>query len=135
MNNNISQDSLDALSTCHDDIQLVIRTVARNVPLVVTWGFRDMKTQNRFYRKGKSQLQWPESRHNEKPSKAVDAYPVVDGEVPWGDTHVFYHFAGYVRATAEQMGIPLRSGADWDEDFEFDDQEFDDLGHFELIDE
>ena len=44
----------------------------------------------------------------------------------------FYHFAGWVLATASRLSIPIRWGGDWDGDRDFMDQTFDDLVHFEL---
>ena len=41
-------------------------------------------------------------------------------------------FAGYVQGVAEQLGIKIRWGGDWDSDFDFKDQTFNDLVHFEL---
>lgn len=50
----------------------------------------------------------------------------------------WYHFGGYVLATADQLraqGVMtrrIRQGVDWDGDKKFDDQGFDDLPHTEL---
>ena len=41
-------------------------------------------------------------------------------------------FAGFVLGVANQMGIKLRWGGDWDQDFEVQDNKFDDFPHFEL---
>ena len=41
-------------------------------------------------------------------------------------------FAGFVLGVANQMGINLRWGGDWDQDFEVQDNKFDDFPHFEL---
>jgi peptidoglycan L-alanyl-D-glutamate endopeptidase CwlK len=43
----------------------------------------------------------------------------------------WYYYGGYVLGTADAMGIPLRWGGDWDNDREVNDQNFDDLPHFE----
>lgn len=47
----------------------------------------------------------------------------------------WYLFAGYVRATADRLGIRVRYGADWDGDFEVKDQNFHYLPHWELLDD
>ena len=44
---------------------------------------------------------------------------------------VFYYFGGYVLGTAQEMGIDIRWGGDWDGDRSISDQTFDDLVHFE----
>jgi peptidoglycan L-alanyl-D-glutamate endopeptidase CwlK len=52
-----------------------------------------------------------------------------------------HYFAGYVKATAEQLKKDqlichdIRWGGDWDSDTEVNDQTFIDLPHFELISE
>jgi len=44
----------------------------------------------------------------------------------------FMLFAGYVKGRAQEMGVDLRIGADWDGDFFTNDQSFHDAPHFEL---
>lgn len=74
-------------------------------------------------------------------SRAVDAapYPVIwpDKESPNYVAQIgrFYHFAGYVKKTAELMKLGIRYGGDWDGDGDFTDQTFNDLVHFELIED
>lgn len=69
------------------------------------------------------------SKHNEWPSQAIDVIPYP---VNWRDTSRMYYFAGYVKRVAEEMGVPLRWGGDWDGDTEVQDETFMDLPHFEL---
>ena len=45
----------------------------------------------------------------------------------------FYMLAGHILQTAQQLNITLRWGGDWDHDFDFTDQSFDDLGHYEIV--
>lgn len=86
-------------------------------------------------------MQWPLSMHNRFPSRAVDVVPYP---IEWPNLAMplhsyaramgrFYMFVGFVRATALDLGIPIRCGADWDGDFNIKDQNFHDLPHFELI--
>jgi hypothetical protein len=65
------------------------------------------------------------------PSRAVDVAPYP---IDWNDFKRFYHFAGIVRAVAHQRGVKIRWGGDWDSDFDFKDERFLDLPHFELVD-
>jgi len=44
-----------------------------------------------------------------------------------------YMFVGYIQGIAAALGIPLRSGADWDSDRQFEDHKFVDLPHHELV--
>ena len=43
----------------------------------------------------------------------------------------FYYFGGFVLGTAQEMGLDIRWGGDWDGDRSISDQSFDDLVHFE----
>ena len=70
------------------------------------------------------------SKHNSFPSLAVDVAPYP---INWSDKERFYFFAGYVKATADQMKIKIRWGGDWDGDTKVRDQTFMDLPHYELI--
>ena len=65
-----------------------------------------------------------------KPSLAVDVMP---HPINWKDTERCVYFAGYVMATARRMGIAVRWGGDWDQDFEVADEKFRDFPHFELV--
>lgn len=60
---------------------------------------------------------------------AVDVAPYP---IDWHDLNRWYAFGGYVRAVAEQLGIHVRWGGDWDMDWTFTDQSFHDLPHWEL---
>ena len=76
-------------------------------------------------------MQYPNGKHNQKPSLAIDVSPYP---INWRDTKRFYYFAGVVKAAAYSLGLNIRWGGDWDSDNDFNDQTFMDLVHFELID-
>jgi hypothetical protein len=75
-------------------------------------------------------VQWPDSKHNQSPSMAVDVAPYP---IDWADRERFNYFAGYVMGVASQHGIALRWGGDWNRDWKVRDNNFDDLPHYELI--
>ena len=124
--------SLEKLNSCHIDLQRLFLEVVKTYDCSVICGYRDKKTQNQAFKDGTSKLKYPESKHNKKPSIAVDVIPYP---VSWKNYRRFYHFAGYVTATAERLSIKIRSGVDWDSDFDLDDQLFIDAPHYELITE
>jgi len=126
-----SEKSRAKLETCDQRIQDVMNEVIKHWDCTILEGFRDEETQNEFFRTGRSKLQFPHGKHNQTPSRAVDVVPCP---IDWNDWNRFYAFAGYVMATADQMGIKLRSGLDWDSDKDFKDQNFNDAPHFELVD-
>jgi len=76
-----------------------------------------------------SKLKWPNSKHNRYLSHAIDAAPYP---IKWGDYKRFYHFGGFVKAIALNYNIDIIWGGDFDNDFDFNDQTFNDLVHFEL---
>ena len=118
------------LDTCHPDLQRLFKRVVETYDCSVLEGHRGEAAQNKAVDKGNSQLRWPKGKHNRKPSVAVDVAPYP---VDWNSQNRFYHFAGYVKAMALEMGLLVRWGGDWDDDFDFEDQSFDDLPHWELL--
>ena len=127
-----SEKSLNGLGTCDFRLQRVFQRVVQDFDCTIIEGHRDKERQNQMVDEGKSQVRWPNGKHNTEPSFAVDVcpYPVV-----WDDRERQTLFAGYVLATAKAMGVTLRWGGDWSMDFEVRDNQFDDLVHFEIVGE
>ena len=125
-----SEKSLSKLATCDVRLQRVFEAVVREFDCTILEGHRDKERQNRMVEEGKSQVRWPDGKHNTVPSSAVDVtpYPVV-----WDDRERQTLFAGFVLAIAKAMDIDLRWGGDWDRDTEVRDNTFDDLVHFEIV--
>lgn len=125
-----SQSSYQRLKSCHPDLQKLFMRVVENYDCTIIEGYRNEEDQNAAFKAGKSKLQYPHGKHNQNPSLAVDVAPYP---IDWSDLPRFYHFGGYVLAKAEELGITIRWGGDWDQDLSFSDQLFDDLVHFELV--
>ena len=127
-----SEKSLSRLGTCDSRLQQVFQQVVQNFDCTIIEGHRNKERQNQMVAEGKSQVRWPDGKHNTVPSLAADVcpYPVV-----WDDRERQTLFAGYVLATAKAMGIDLRWGGDWNRDTEVRDNSFDDLVHFEIVGE
>jgi len=101
-------------------------------------GHRDEDTQNFYYTTGKSKVQYPNSKHNVYPSRAVDAIPYPFNPEWWNVERYFYvwcEWGSWVKGLAAGKGIKLRWGFDWDGDFDLKDQTFYDGPHFELCEE
>ena len=124
-----SNSSKDKLSQCDTDLQAVFNYVIDVVDCTIITGRRDKYTQNELYRNAGSQLQYPDSKHNTSPAKAVDAAPYP---IDWQDRERATLFAGFVMGAADVLGVKLRWGGDWDQDWQVKDNGFDDLWHFEL---
>ena len=56
----------------------------------------------------------------------------IKNSIDWDDRERFTLFAGFVLGIAKSMGINLRWGGDWDQDWTVKDNKFDDFPHFEL---
>jgi len=95
-------------------------------------GHRGEARQNELRATGRSMLAFPHSKHNRTPSAAVDVVPYP---LNWGDRDRFHLFAGVVLGVAASMGLAVRWGGDWDRDFRPANNSFDDLPHYELIDD
>lgn len=122
-------DSKKNLDECHPLLQKLFEEVVRGFDCSVICGYRGEAKQNEAFRKGYSKLKFPKSKHNKVPAMAADVVPYP---LDWKDTNRMYYFGGYVKAKAEELGIDIRWGGDWDSDTEVDDQSFIDLPHFEL---
>lgn len=131
-----SETSLKRLETAHPDLRVLFMKVIEGVDNSIIVAYRSEDSQNKAFEEGKSKLRYPNSNHNLLPSMAIDAAPYP---IKWDDLKRFYYFAGFVKATAQQLlesgkiHHKIRWGGDWDSDNDFSDQNFNDLVHFELI--
>ena len=125
-----SEKSEEKLMTCNTQLIILFNEVIKYVDCTILDGFRTHEDQEKAFEQGKSSVHFPYSMHNRYPSRAVDVAPYP---IDWDDLKRFYHFVGFVRGVASQLEIKIRCGADWDGDFQWKDQKFHDLPHFELV--
>ncbi len=131
-----SASSFTKLSTCHPDLQTLFYEVIKYFDCTIIEGYRNQEDQHTAFIKGKSQLDWPNSKHNYQPAMAIDAAPYP---LDWGNTQRFYWFAGYVMGIAQKlkdegkMTHSIRYGGDWNRDENIDNERFKDLVHFEIM--
>lgn len=141
--NKYSRTSADKLAQGHGDLQLVFSVVLLAWDNTIITGHRGKEEQTEKFLNGESKLRWPLSKHNKKPSMAIDAspYPIPKkwGQGNRNEYEKFRYFAFYVLGIADallQAGLishQLRWGGDWDGDKDVNDQTFNDLIHFELV--
>jgi peptidoglycan LD-endopeptidase CwlK len=137
------------LHECHEDLILLFSMVIEVYDCSIIEAVRERFEQDKLFHAGKSQVQWPDSKHNvweeglihprtdeelepQPRSRALDAVPYP---IDWNNTKRFYHFAGIVEGIASGLGIDIIWGGDWTMDNDFKDQSFHDLPHFELVGE
>lgn len=137
--NYYSEISKARLKTCHKDLQTLFAHVIQDYDCTIVCGHRDQEAQDKAYSEGNSKLKYPQSKHNQNPSLAVDAAPYEKGQgIDWKPRQMAF-FAGYVRGMADYLyrnGIishRIRCGIDWDSDYDIDDEAFIDAPHFELM--
>ena len=127
-----SNPSRDKLYDCDHRLIMLFTEVLKVVDCSVITGHRTENDQMEAFIGGKSKVVWPNSKHNTFPAKAVDVAPYP---IDWEDRERFTLFAGLVLGLAEGMGIRIRWGGDWDRDWTVRDNDFDDLVHFELLED
>ena len=117
------------LVTLDKRLKKVLNEVIKHVDCSVIEGQRSEERQNKLFTEGKTKVKYPNGRHNASPSRAVDVVPYP---IDWNDRERFHLFAGFVLGISKSMGINLRWGGDWDQDWYVHDNMFDDFPHFEL---
>jgi peptidoglycan L-alanyl-D-glutamate endopeptidase CwlK len=124
--------------TCDPKIQQLMTKVSEKFPIIIIVGHRNQADQDKAFAEKKSKLRWPKSKHNSNPSRAVDAAPIVmkDGKetIDWNNRERLAYFGGYVMRVAEELGLKVRWGGDWNSNRDPKDDGWD-MVHFELVDE
>jgi len=124
-----STKSRSKLHTCDSRLVDLFNEVVKGFDCTIIEGHRGKKAQNEAFNKGNSKVRFPNGKHNQSPSVAVDVAPYP---IDWSDRDRFHYFSGYVLGIASQMGLKIRWGGDWDMDTKTKDNKFDDLVHFEI---
>ncbi len=108
------------LATCDMRLQMLVTKVSKQTPLMVVCGHRNEEKQNEAFGNGYTQVRWPNSKHNQEPSLAIDLCPLP---VNWQNTRHFFELAAYVWAESLKNDMPVVWGGSFS---------FGDYGHFEL---
>lgn len=123
--------SLKRLEGVHPDlIRVVVRAIQLTpIDFTVIEGVRSWERQRELYAQGKSKVL--NSKH--LTGHAVDLAPWVRGAIPWDDWSAFDQVATAMLQAAEQLGVAIRWGGDWNQNGRSDDETFLDGPHFELV--
>jgi len=140
--------SRSRLDTCHPDLILIMEEAIKIFDFSVLEGIRSTEQQQEYFETGRSKLDGinklsKHQDHGDNLSYAVDIMPYARGTNAFSgkelDKARFYFLAGVVKmATAKlqeegKISHSIRWGGDWDSDNIFDDQDFFDTPHFEII--
>lgn len=132
-----SNRSMDRLQTCDTRIVRICLTAIEHYDFTVICGHRGEKEQNEMVTLNRSKLNYPHSKHNEFPSHAVDLAPYSKRppHIMWQDRESFFYLAGLIMAISiELFGVKIRWGGDFGQDYNFKNDRFIDLPHFEIDD-
>lgn len=131
-----SRNSSRRLSTCTENVQWLMTVIRDEVAdISILDGYRGAYRQNKAFREGNSKVQYPNGKHNRKPSQAVDICPhprPKDERKLWA---ALGYIAGRAAEIGKRRGLTVRWGGDWDGDGDLTDQSFDDLFHIEVTED
>ena len=122
----------------HDDMQRVVERAIQITPLDfgITCGLRTIEEQVALFAQKKSKT--IRSKHlpcvavsGGFAGGAVDIVVYVDGKLTWDIEH-YKTVKNAFDIAANELGIEIRSGLDWDRDGDMTDQTFNDGPHYEL---
>ena len=104
--------SVTNLQQCDQRLQLLMLYVLRksNQDLSVICGHRGKEEQNKAYKGGKSQLFYPQSKHNRIPSIACDVVPYP---IDWNDIDRYNEMCDLIDKCAKELDIDINLGRDW----------------------
>lgn len=136
--------SSERLRDAHPGLWRLFRDVVKRFDCQILETLRTTERQQSLYAQGRTtpgaivtqkdgvnRRSSHQARPGESFSRAVDVLPYP---VNWHDTDRMHYFAGYVKRVAEELGIRVRWGGDWDGDTEVGDENFKDLPHWEILD-
>lgn len=113
MSFSLSQRSLDILSKCHKDLQIVAQEAIKSSPydFGISWGYRSPEKQNELYQQGRTKTGKivtyvdgynKKSKHNYLPSLAFDIVIYVDGKPTWNHD-VYLEVGLHIMEVAEDL--------------------------------
>lgn len=116
-----SKRSKKRLLECDPKLRKIMNEAIKHYDFSILCGHRGKQAQNKAYYSGFSTLMFPKSRHNKKPSLAVDIAPYP---IDWSNSARFYTLAGVVKLVAKQLKIRYSWGGNW--------KNFKDLPHYQV---
>jgi len=105
-----SDTSKARLSTCDHRLIILFEQVITFYDCSILCGHRGKEDQEKAYRTGKSKLNFPASKHNVRPSNAVDVVPYP---IDWDDIDRFKNFMKLIKLTAKNLKIEIECGGEW----------------------
>jgi len=117
--------SRERLKGVKPELVNVLNELIKIMDVTIIEGLRSQERQDELVAKAASKTKY--SKHIQ--GRAVDLAPYP---IDWKDRERFHYMGGMLRGIAQNMGVDVRWGGDWDSDGEIKDNHFDDLVHIEL---
>lgn len=126
----LGKTSLKRLEGVNEDLVKVIKRAIEITPIdfTVLEGIRSRQRQVQLVATGKSKT--VNSRH--LTGHAVDVAPIEGGKIPWNDPEKFLDVVDAVFQAADELGVLVQSGTDWDMDGDYKDESFFDGPHVQI---
>lgn len=107
--------SPDRLLSVDKNLVALIQEASKKWEIIIVCGFRNREAQEKAFKEGKSKLQFPHSKHNVVPSKAVDvaSYDIFQHKIDWSEK-TCQELRDYIDEVARNMKIKLAPRIDWD---------------------
>lgn len=127
---NFGTKSNNQLRTLDGRLQRLLIKAIKVIDFSILEGHRSKSRQQELYDQGKTKTL--NSKHLRYPSLAVDIapYPYPEDE---NGIRQLYMLIGIIRGLALSMDINIRSGSDWNNNFDIRDDNFQDAFHLEVI--
>ena len=126
-----SSNSQKVYDTLDCRLQRMCDNLLKYMDVSLICGHRTEEEQNALYPRF-TRVRWPNSKHNKRPSLAVDLqpypYPNTENDLRAG----LGYMAGLCYIIAERDGFSIRWGGDWNSNGDVTDNGFDDLFHIEV---
>jgi len=129
--------SKNRLATVNQKLQDIFNISIRRTPvdfgIAFMGGLRTEDEQHELFVSGKSLKDGYRNKSKHQLGDAVDFIPHVNGQYSF-DMRYYLIIIGVIFSCANELDIKIRSGANWDRDETWiDDQNFKDFPHIELI--
>lgn len=129
--------SLKELSTVKPALQKVAHRALElsDIDFTIVQGIRTVSQSAQNAQNGTSFLKDP-SKSKHITGDAIDFAPLKDGKIDWNDRETFWKVALVFKRAAEELGIKVRLGADWNGSGDYKDEVkrgVFDGGHIELV--
>jgi peptidoglycan L-alanyl-D-glutamate endopeptidase CwlK len=95
---------------CAEPLQAIAHELIKEMDITVLCGYRGKDAQNLAFQEKRSKFRFPNSKHNVKPSLAIDLAPYP---LDWDNTDRFKEMCARVELIAMRLGIDIKLGRDF----------------------